>query len=372
MRKWFLIMLIIALLAFGSVIGFNWFIQQKTKEAIANMPEAVYPVTAMKLEPTNWQPTIDAIGFIEPNQGVTIANQASGIVKSIDFENGTQVPAGAMLVRLDAQVEQANLKAKQVQLPALKADYERLARLYRQKSVSRQDLDNAESRYMAMQADIESLKASINERQIKAPFAGIVGIRSVNLGEYLQIGTKIVRLEDTSSMKMRFTVPQTQLSKIHVGQKVHINVDAYPNETFEGQISAIEPAVFYQSGLIQIQARIPNTDNKLRSGMFAQAAIVLPQLQNQLVVPQTAINFALYGNSVYVIHQSEEKGKASMRVQQVNVGVVDRSGAQVLVTGDLKPGDQVVTSGLVRLSNESKVNIVQNNALDLPAAMPTL
>lgn len=372
MKKWFLIMVIIALLAFGSVIGFNWFIQQKTKEAIANMPEAVYPVTAMKLEPEQWQPTIDAIGFIEPNQGVTIANESSGIVKSIDFENGTHVDAGTLLVQLDSQVEQANLKAKQVQLPALKADYDRLLRLYRQKSVSKQDLDNAESRYMALQADIESLKATINERQIKAPFTGIVGIRSVNLGQYLQIGTSIVRLEDTSSMKMRFTVPQTQLSHIHVGQLVHINVDAYPNHVFEGQIAAIEPAVFYQSGLIQVQARIPNTDGKLRSGMFAKAAIVLPTLKDQLVVPQTAINFALYGNSVYVIHKSHEKTGTALRVKQVNVNVLERSGAEALVSGDLKAGDEIVTSGLVRLSNDSKVNIVQSNALQLPAAMPAL
>ena len=118
MKKWFVIMLIIALLAFGTVIGFNWFIQQKTKEAIANMPEAVYPVTAVKLEPTTWQPTINAIGFIEPNQGVTIANEVSGIVTSIDFENGAQVQQGDMLIQLDSEVQEANLKAEQVQLPA--------------------------------------------------------------------------------------------------------------------------------------------------------------------------------------------------------------------------------------------------------------
>lgn len=372
MKKWFVIMLIIALLAFGTVIGFNWFVQQKTKEAIANMPEAVYPVTAMTLDATNWQPTIDAIGFIEPNQGITIANEVSGIVTSIDFENGTQVQQGDMLIQLDSEVQKANLKAKQVQLPALKADYERLLRLYKQKSVSQQDLDNAESRYMAMQADIGSLEATIDQREIEAPFSGSLGIRSVNLGQYLQVGTKIVRLEDTSSMKLRFTIPQTQLSRIAVGQPVHIYVDAYPDEVFEGQISAIEPAVFYQSGLIQVQARIPNAHGKLRSGMFSKAAIVLPELTNQLVIPQTAINFALYGNSVYIIEKTEKDGKTEERVKQVNINVIERNGDNALVTGDIKAGDQVVTSGLVRLSNNSLVKVTENDALKLPATMPAL
>ncbi|MGI2260664.1 efflux RND transporter periplasmic adaptor subunit [Shewanella sp. GXUN23E] len=372
MKKWFVIMLIIALLAFGTVIGFNWFVQQKTKEAIANMPEAVYPVTAVKLEPTNWQPTIDAIGFIEPNQGVTIANEVSGIVTSIDFENGAQVQQGDMLIQLDSEVQKANLKAQQVQLPAMKADYERLLRLYKQKSVSQQDLDNAQAKYMAMQADIASLEATINQRQIEAPFSGSLGIRSVNLGQYLQVGTNIVRLEDTSSMKLRFTVPQTQLSRIAVGQPVHIYVDAYPQDVFTGQIAAIEPAVFYQSGLIQVQARIPNADGKLRSGMFAKAAIILPELTNQLVVPQTAINFALYGNTIYIIDTQEKDGKVEKRVKQVNVNVVERNGNNALITGDLKAGDEIVTSGLVRLSNHSLVKVTENDAMKLPAQMPAL
>ncbi len=372
MKKWTAAMLIIAVLAFGTVIGFNLFVKGKIDEAIANMPEPEFPVTALTLETTNWQPTIDAIGFVEPNQGVTIANQLSGIVSDIQFENGSKAEKGQLLVELDSAVERANLKSKLVQLPAAEADYKRLARLYKQKSVSKQDLDNSQAKFLALQADIESLKATIDRREIKAPFSGLVGIRNVNLGEYLQAGTEIVRLEDISTMKIRFTIPQTQLPRIALDQTVHVFVDSYPDIPFEGKITAIEPAVFYQSGLIQVQATIPNIDTKLRSGMFARVSILLPEMHNQFVLPQSAINFTLYGNSIYTINEVTEDGNQIKRVKQFNVNVLERNGNLALVSGDLNPGDLVVTSGQIRLSNNGKVKIVESDALDAPATMPQL
>ncbi|WP_394205715.1 efflux RND transporter periplasmic adaptor subunit [Shewanella waksmanii] len=372
MKKWTLVMLVIAVLAFGSVIGFNLFVKGKIADAIANMPEPVSPVTAIDVTASQWQPTINAIGFVEPNQGVTIANELAGVVSAIRFENGSQVTAGQMLIELDSQVEKANLKSKQVQLPAAEADFKRLTKLYKQNSVSKQDLDNSESKYLALMADSESLSATIGRREIKAPFSGLVGIRNVNLGEYLQTGTEIVRLEDISTMKIRFTIPQTQLPRIATGQKVHVYVDAYPTEPFEGEISAIEPAVFYQSGLIQVQAQIPNTHGKLRSGMFAKVDILLPELTDQIVIPQTAISFTLYGDSVFVIEQSQENGETVKRVKQVNVDVLERDEINALVTGGIKPGDEIVTSGQVRLSNNSKVNVTEDDALTPPATLPQL
>ncbi|AQS38254.1 RND family efflux transporter, MFP subunit [Shewanella psychrophila] len=372
MKKWTLMMLIIALLAFGSVIGFNLMVKAKIADAIANMPEPESPVTALTLASVNWQPTIDAIGFVEPNQGLTIANELSGVVSEINFENGSKVKVDQSLIVLDSAVEKANLKSKMVQLPAAEADYKRLVLLYRQKSVSKQDLDNSQAKYLALKADIESLTATIDRREIDAPFNGLIGIRSVNLGEYLQAGTDIVRLEDISTMKIRFTVPQTQLPRISKGQTINVYVDAYPEHPFEGKISAIEPAVFYQSGLIQIQAKIPNIDAKLRSGMFARVAILLPELTNQLVLPQTAINFTLYGNSIYVIHEVSEDGNMVKRVKQINVEVLERNGNDALVSGDLKANDLIVTSGQIRLSNNSKVKVTEDKALTPPATMPQL
>ncbi|BAJ03828.1 efflux RND transporter periplasmic adaptor subunit [Shewanella violacea] len=372
MKKWTLIMLIIALLAFGSVIGFNLMVKGKIADAIANMPEPESPVTALTLTPVSWQPTIDAIGFVEPNQGLTIANELSGVVTEINFENGSEVKADQSLIVLDSSVEKANLKSKMVQLPAAEADYKRLVLLYKQRSISKQDLDNSQAKYLALKADIESLKATIDRRDINAPFGGLIGIRSVNLGEYLQTGTDIVRLEDISTMKIRFTIPQTQLPRISKGQTINVYVDAYPEHPFEGKISAIEPAVFYQSGLIQIQAKIPNIDAKLRSGMFARVAILLPEMTNQFVLPQSSINFTLYGNSIYVIHEVNEDGETLQRVKQINVEVLERNGNNALVSGDLKANDLIVTSGQIRLSNNSKVKVIEDKALTPPATMPQL
>jgi len=372
MKKWTLSMLAIAVLAFGSVIGFNLMVKNKIAEAIANMPEAEFPVTAMTLDMQKWQPTIDAIGFVEPHQGVTISNELAGRVTSINFENGSRVEKGQLLAELDAKVERANLKSKMVQLPAAEADFKRLSKLYAQKSVSKQDLDNSESKYLALQADIESLKATIERREISAPFSGLVGIRNINLGEYLQPGTDIVRLEDISTMKIRFTIPQTQLPRIAVGQKIHVFVDSYPEQPFEGEIAAIEPAVFYQSGLIQVQARISNDNAKLRSGMFARVSILLPELNDQFVLPQTAINFTLYGNSIYLIKEVEENGKKLARVEQINLTVLERNGNNALVSGALKAGDRIVTSGQIRLSNNSKVTVVEDQALTHSDTMPKL
>lgn len=372
MKKWTLVMLIMAILVFGSVIGFNLMVKGKIATAIANMPEPVSPVTAMTVMSKTWQPTIEAIGFVEPNQGVMIANELSGVVAGINFENGSEVQAGQNLIELDSSVERANLKSKMVQLPAAEANFKRLSRLFKQNSVSKQDLDSSEATYLALKADIESLAATIERRKIDAPFSGLVGIRAVNLGEYLKAGTDIVRLEDISTMKIRFTIPQTQLPRVSKGQAIHVYVDAYPDLPFEGVISAIEPAVFYQSGLIQLQATIPNTEAKLRSGMFARVAVLLPEMKKQLVLPQSAIAFTLYGNTIYVVEENTEDGEVVSRVRQINVEVLERNDDLALIRGELQAGDVVVTSGQLRLSNDRKVKIVESDALTAPSGMPQL
>ncbi|MBM7071450.1 efflux RND transporter periplasmic adaptor subunit [Shewanella sp. 202IG2-18] len=372
MKKWILIMLLVAVAAFGSVIGFNLFVQGKISDALSNLPEQEFPVTTQTLKQQSWQPQVNAIGFVEPLQGITISNQLAGVISSIDFKNGAEVKKGQVLVRLDAEVEKANLTSKRVQLPAARADYHRLNKLFRQKSISKQDLDNAEAKYLALEADIKSLQATIDRKVIKAPFSGLIGIRSVHLGEFLKAGSEIVRLEDIKTLKIRFTIPQTQLSKVKVGQALNVNVDAYPSQHFVGHISAIEPAVFYQSGLIQIQAEIPNPDEKLRSGMFAQVNVQLSKLENQIVIPQTAINYALYGSTVYVVNTVTEGGKSIKRASQVDVNIVERNGNLALVKGNLQPGDQIVVTGQIRLSNNSKVKTVNAKAITTPKAMPQL
>ena len=377
MKKWMAIMLLIAIALFGSVIGFNLFKQKMIAKYMANRPEPEFPVTAMVTKAQDWIPTIEAIGFIEPNQGVTLSTELSGTIDTITFESGKPVKADQLLLSLDSSVEKANLRASQAKLPAAKAKFDRFQNLYKTSSISKEQLDEAEAAYRSLEADIESLKATIARREVRAPFSGVVGLRNVFLGQYLQPGTDIVRLEDTSVMRLRFTVPQTDISKIKLGQTIKINVDAYPQTQFDGHITAIEPAVNFQSGLIQVQADIPNNDGQLRSGMFARASIILPTVKDQIVIPQTAISFTLYGQNVYVLKEGEETDKEGnkvkvLRAKQVVVKAGERRGNDVHVLSGIQAGDQIVLAGQVRLSNYTKVHVVENDALAVPAQTPML
>ncbi|AXV21201.1 efflux RND transporter periplasmic adaptor subunit [Aeromonas veronii] len=377
MKKWMAIMLLIAIALFGSVIGFNLFKQKMIAQYMANRPEPEFPVTAMVTKAQDWVPTIEAIGFIEPNQGVTLSTELAGTIDAITFESGKPVKADQLLLSLDSTVERANLRASQAKLPAAKAKFDRFQNLYKTSSISKEQLDEAEAAYRSLEADIESLKATITRREVRAPFSGVVGLRNVFLGQYLQPGTDIVRLEDTSVMRLRFTVPQTDISKIKLGQTIKINVDAYPQTQFDGHITAIEPAVNFQSGLIQVQADIPNNDGQLRSGMFARASIILPTVKDQIVIPQSAISFTLYGQNVYVLKEGEETDKEGnkvkvLRAKQIVVKAGERRGNDVHVLSGIQAGDQIVLSGQVRLSNDTKVHVVENDALAVPAQTPML
>ncbi|USD65241.1 efflux RND transporter periplasmic adaptor subunit [Vibrio sp. SCSIO 43136] len=370
MKKFFIwcVMIVVSILLFGSVIGFNMFKEQKIAEFLANRPEPEFPITVTTAESQDWVPSIEAIGFIEPNQGVSLTTETSGVITQIDFESGTNVKKGQELVSLDSRVEKANLRSAEARLPAAEAKFKRYAGLFEKGSVSKEQYDEAQASFLSLSADIESLKASIERRTLIAPFDGVVGIRNVYLGQYLQPGTDIVRLEDTSVMRLRFTVPQTDISRIHLGQQINISVDAYPQEAFVGAISAIEPAVNIQSGLVQVQADIPNNDGQLRSGMFARASIILPTLENQITLPQTAITFTLYGDSIYTVEEVD----GVKRVKQNVVKVGERKGDIAHILSGVESGDVVVTTGQVRLSNEAKVRIVESDATQTPAETPML
>ncbi|PSU67762.1 efflux transporter periplasmic adaptor subunit [Photobacterium phosphoreum] len=367
MKKW-IVMLLLALLLFGSVIGFNLFKEHKIAEYMANMPEANYPVTATTTQAENWYPALQAIGFIEPMQGVTLTSEAAGVISKINFESGQKVKAGQLLVSINSNVEQSNLQSTEAKLPSVEASYQRYKDLYRKGSVSKSSLDEAKANYLALVAQIQSLKESIQRRNISAPFAGEIGLRNVYLGQYIQPGTKIIRLEDTTTMRFRFTVPQTDISKIKIGQTVDISIDAYKDTNFKGLITAIEPAVNAQTGLIQVQADIPNSGGMLRSGMFARARVIQPTVADQIVVPQTAITYTLYGDTVYVLRNVDGKLRAMQTV--VTTGL--NKGNQVHILSGLKAGEQIVTSGQIRLSNKSLVHVVENDALKAPAEIPLL
>ncbi|MCM2678213.1 efflux RND transporter periplasmic adaptor subunit [Echinimonas agarilytica] len=373
MKKWFAWMFVVVILLLGSVIGFNLFKAHMIEDFLANRPPPTFPVTTMMVSTSEYVPRINAFGFIEPYRGVTLAAEESGTVKALSFESGQTVGEGQLLVSLDSEVEAANLAASEAVLPATQKQMDRMVRLYKQGSVSEGEKDKAVADLLTLKAQIRSLTATIDRRTIEAPFAGQVGLRNVYMGQYLQPGNEIVRLEDTSTMRIRFTVPQNDLNRIHVKQAVHVNVDAHGDEIFQGIITAIEPAVSYQSGVVQVQADIPNDDGDLRSGMFARVQVILPTLTDQLLLPQSAINFTLYGENVFVVEQTkDDAGNEQLQVKQTTVSVSERHGNLALISSGLKEGDEVVTSGQIRLSNGSLVRLVESNALIEPDSVPRL
>ena len=373
MKKWIASALVLAVLVFGSVIGFNMFKAKMIKDYLANRPIPEFPVTSETITLKEWTPHLRAIGFIEPTQGVTIANEVSGKIVKINFISGQTLKTGDPIVYLDTAVERANLKASTGRLSSVERNYKRMLSLFKKGSVSQGKVDEAESELLTLQGQIESYQATISRRIIRAPFDGIAGLRNVFMGEYLSAGTDIVRLEDISRMQLRFTVPQNDLNLIEIGQSLDIFVDAEAGSVFTGTISAIEPAVNYQSGVIQVQADIPNRDRKLRSGMFAKANIILPSLSSQVIVPETAINYTLYGETVYVItEQTTESGEAFKQVEQKIIQLGESKDGDIHVLSGLQEGDVIVTSGQVRLSNGAHVTLIESDILNKPAEIPAL
>ncbi|MCK5818375.1 MAG: efflux RND transporter periplasmic adaptor subunit [Psychromonas sp.] len=373
MKKWIFSAILVAILFFGTVIGFNMFKAQKIKEYMANRPIPEFSVTVTTVKAKNWEPHLRAIGFIEPNEGVGIANEVQGTVVSINFKSGQHVKKGDVLISLDSTIEQANLKSAQAKLPASKLNYNRMRILLKKGSISEGDVDTARADFYSLKSQIEALRATINQHDIVAPFNGIVGLRNAYMGSFLNVGTTITRLENLNKMLLRFTIAQNDLHKIYIGQKMNIFVDALPHSSFSGTISAIEPAVNYQSGVIQVQATIPNEARVLRSGMFAKANIVLPIQKDQITLPETAINYTLYGETVYILtKKTDKKNKTFLEANQKIVKLGESQDTDIHILSGLSEGDIVVTSGQVRLSNGVRVKIIKSDILNKPAKIPAL
>ena len=358
---------------FALMIGLNVFKSMKIAEAIANAPEKASPVTAMTVAPAEWTPVIQTTGLVRPNQGAMLSSQNAGTVSKVLVTNGQAVKKGDLLVELDSSVERASLAAAEAQLPSLRATYQRYANLIASGSVSRQELDNAKAAYDAQVANINSLKSTIERRQIVAPFDGEAGIVKVNVGQYVNVGTEIVRVEDRSSMKVDFAIAQNSLDKLTIGQKVTATADARVGETFSAKITAIEPAISKTTGLVDLQATFdPEDGHKLLSGMFTRLNVALPTETNQVVVPQVAVSYNMYGESLYVLQPLTDEDRTKLadnkdidnmyRAKSITVFTKDRQGIYAQLKGDeVKMGDKVVTGGQQRLSNGALV-VVENKA----------
>lgn len=361
MARRMLIMLLILSLFFGGLFGWKAFVGGRMRAAIAERGPPVATVSTAKVEASSWIPELRTVATLRSAQSVAVTAQVDGQIIGLYFESGDQVERGTLLVQQYVADDVADLKALQADLRLAEIDIKRIRQLVAEQLLPQRDLDSATSRLDRVRAEKESLEVAIGKKSIRAPFDGRLGIRQVNLGQFIEPGDPIVRLESLDQLFADFKLPQQALPRLRVGQDVQIEVDAWPGEQFAGSVMAIEPGIDDATRNVSLRAQIDNTDGRLRPGMFAEIGVALPERREVLLVPQTAINFSPFGNSVYVI---EDSGEGSI-ARNVYVSVGETRGDLIEVTRGLGPGQEVVTSGQLKLRDGAPVTV--NNQVSVSA-----
>jgi membrane fusion protein (multidrug efflux system) len=370
MLKRMIVMLAVTAGAIG-VLGLVKFrqIQEAMGQAASFQPppEAVTTVVAQQ---EKWPSTLSAIGTVAAVQGVTVSADLAGIVTQIAFESGAAVHEGDLLVQLDTKQEQAQMAQQQARLAAVEAarelarlNFERMQGLVNDGAITRAEYDQAvaqQKQTVAEQtqteAQIEEIRATIARKTIRAPFAGILGLRQVNLGQYLSSGDPIVPLQSLDPTYVNFGVPQQDSGQVRVGQTVRITTESMAGVTYTGRVSAMNSIVDEATRNIQIQATLANPHGKLRPGMFVQTEILLGATREAVTLPASAISYAPYGDSVFVVENIKDpKGREYLGVRQQFVKVGASRGDQIVVLSGIKPQEEIVTSGVFKLRNRAAV-----------------
>lgn len=328
-------------------------------------------VTSAKAEQGNWQPVLTAVGSVAAVQGTTISAELPGTVSEIGFESGTPVKKGDVLLKLDAAAEEAQMRSAQADAELAKSDFDRARDLAGRKVISRAELDTAAAKYAQRQAAVENIQSVLAKKEIRAPFDGIAGIREVNPGQMVPAGQRLVSLQALDSVFVDFSLPQQQLSEVHPGLPVNVTTDAIGGRVFEGKLTAVNSAIDPATRSVSLQATLDNADHALRPGMFARVKVLLPEDKPTLFVPATAISYAPYGNSVYIIEnkRDEKTGKEALSIRQQFIRTGEKRGDFVAVTDGLKAGDEVVSTGVFKLRNGMKV-AVDNTLAPKPQLAP--
>ena len=316
-------------------------------------------VTAAVVRSEAWETVLTSVASLVAVQGVMVSAEVSGKVAAISFEPGTMVQAGDLLVQQDIAAESAQLRSAEATVALTKINLDRSRKLLAQKTTPQSENDNADAQYKQAVAQADNIRALIAKKTIRAPFAGVLGIRQVNLGQILNVGEAIVSLQALDPIFVNFSLPQQQLSKIKTGLTVRIKTDALPDLILEGAITAINPQVEAATRNIMVQATVANTQKLLRPGMFATATVVLPEQQPVLVIPATGVLNAPYSDSVFIVEVAPDNSTAAggkvVRQQFVRLGT--RHGDFVAVAAGLKEGETVVSTGVFKLRNGQAVAV---------------
>lgn len=361
MIKRFIIAIILIVLICGGLVGFNLFKEQKIAEFFANRPRPTVTVSTVTVASETWKPGIEAIGTVGARQGVGVASRAAGIVNEILFSANDEIEKGQLLVQLDDEEEQATLIAAKANEARDTQALKRATTLVDKGVSSTSALDDAKAALDASRSVMERVKAQINLKKIRAPFSGTIGIPKIDVGQYLPAGTVIATLQDLKVMKVDFTVAEQRLGEVHIGQTLRLGLGEDATG-YEGKITGIDPKIDPQSRLVSIQAEVKNSDGALRPGQFAFVRIDLPEENNVIALPQTAVVQSLYGTYIYMVAEDEsapasEDGKKNLVARQVFVKIGRRFGGKIEITDGVKPGDVIVSAGQNKLTVGSPVTI---------------
>lgn len=365
LKKPLIITIILIIILFGGLLLWNIVRGFFIKSFFANFEPPPATISAINATAKDWQDYLPTIGVLKAVNSVNVSSEASGLVMRLFFESGQKVDVGTPLLQLDDRTEQEDLKNFEADLEFTKVTNERLRTLIKSNATSQAELDQAQAKLKQAQAQVEKTKALIDQKLIKAPFAGKLGIREVNLGEYVAPGKTLVSLESMNPLYLNFSLPEQHLQQLHLGQVVELSVDVYPDVPFSGKITAIDSKSNQNTHNILVQATIPNDQAKLYPGLFAKVKVMLPIQRKVVMLPQTAVTYSLYGDSVFVIINKgkDKKGKLKLEVAQKYVTTGAQFGNQVIIEKGIKAGESVVTSGQLKLQNGSRVEI--NNAIAL-------
>ncbi len=351
----------IALLIAGALGGIKA-LQIKTLIASAkSFSQPPETVSSAVVREEKWQGTLTAIGSITAVQGVTVTPEIAGTVREINFESGAIVKKGDLLVKMDVSAEEAQLRSLEAQVEWAKVSLDRQTSLRTNQLVSQSDYDSADAAWKQAVANADATRAIIEKKTLRAPFAGKLGIRQINLGQYLDAGKPIVSLQALSPVYADFSLPQQELGKLQTGMRVRVTADTYPDRRFEGTLLAINPDLDSTTRSIGLRATFENADQALRPGMFAKVEVLLPEEKPVLVIPAMSVLSAPYGDSVYVIEVAPQTvgQKPGLTVRQQFIRTGEARGDLITVESGLKPGDKVVSAGVFKLRNGMAVT--ENN-----------
>ena len=352
--------LIVLIAVLGGIKGLQFFRMTAAGKQFVPPPETI---TSFEVQTKAWETLLTSVGTLEAVQGVMVTAELKGKVENIAFEPGATVRAGDLLVQQDISSETAQLRASEAAVKLAKITLERTRKLLTEKTVSQSQYDNADAQYKQAAAQADNIRAAIAKKTIRAPFAGRLGIRLINLGQALNEGDAIVSLQSFDPIFINFSLPQQQLAKVRPGFFVRMTTDALPGRTIEGKITAINPAVDTATRNIKIQATAANPGEQLRPGMFVNVNVVLPTLEKVLPIPATAVLYAPYGDSVFVVEEkkNEKKNQPSKIVRQQFIRLGEKRGDFIAVASGLKEGETIVSTGVFKLRNGQSV--VVNNSL---------